>query len=206
MATRRLFEKGAAGQHCAVEFNNQLYVLSRDQIYTTDGSRVSLLAKDRVEDEFFKRIGKPGRYGGAEEVDFSKIQVVKNPDRKEITTLYTAQLESPLVIPPRLELLASAVDSQKYRGTGNDAFIVSNGKSGAESIVWWNHKGWGETNSYAGEDFDTIAGTLAAPYAHSDNYPTQWLEYDPTNDEFSSSNTGKISGFRGSTIIPQLQQ
>lgn len=87
MNIRRLFGKGAAGQQCAEEFNNHHYVLSRDQIYVHDGSAVKLIAKDRIEEEFFRRIGKGGRFGG-DVVDWEKIQVIKNPDRKEIYTIF----------------------------------------------------------------------------------------------------------------------
>jgi len=58
MGFRRLFNKGAAGMHCVVEFNNQHFVVARDQIYIHDGSTPQLIAQDRVEREFFKRIGK----------------------------------------------------------------------------------------------------------------------------------------------------
>jgi len=62
MSFRRLFNKGAASLHCAAEFNNRHFVVSRDQLYVHDGSTVQLIAKDRVEDEFFKRLGKGGRH------------------------------------------------------------------------------------------------------------------------------------------------
>jgi hypothetical protein len=88
MSFRRLFNKGAAGQKCAVEFNNSNFVLSRDQIYLHDGSQVNLIAKDRVEEEFFKRIGKSGRFGGVDTIDWEGIQVSQNPDRKEISIIY----------------------------------------------------------------------------------------------------------------------
>ena len=62
MQFRRLFNKGCADLHLAAEFNNMHMVLSSEQIYVHDGSTVKLIAKDRVEDEFFKRAGKAGRY------------------------------------------------------------------------------------------------------------------------------------------------
>jgi hypothetical protein len=83
MGFRRLFNKGCAGLNLSCEFNNRLFVLSRDQIYQTDGSTVGLIAKDRVEEEFFKRAGKGGRFKGGD-IDFKAMQVIKNPDRKEI--------------------------------------------------------------------------------------------------------------------------
>lgn len=57
MQFRRLFNKGAAGLNSVAEFNNRHYVISRDQIYIHDGSKPELIAKDRVEREFYKRLG-----------------------------------------------------------------------------------------------------------------------------------------------------
>ena len=87
MQFRRLFNKGAAGLHCVAEFNNQHFCVAQDQIYLHDGSTVNLIGKDRVEEEFFKRIGKGGRYGDGS-VDWEDVQVVKNADRKEIMIVY----------------------------------------------------------------------------------------------------------------------
>ena len=87
MSFRRLFEKGAAGIHCVAEFNNQHFVVSRDQLYLHNGSKPVLIAKDRIEEEFYTRIGKGGRFGG-EAVPWDLVQVVKNPDRKEIYVIY----------------------------------------------------------------------------------------------------------------------
>lgn len=86
----RLFNKGAASLHTVVEFQSSHYVVARDQIYIHDGSIPRLIAKDRVEDEFFERIGKGGRYGDGT-VDWTKIQVVKNPDRKEIMICFDSE-------------------------------------------------------------------------------------------------------------------
>jgi hypothetical protein len=58
MGFRRLFNKGAAGMHTVVEYENKHFVIARDQIYTHDGSTPHLIAQDRVEREFYKRIGK----------------------------------------------------------------------------------------------------------------------------------------------------
>ena len=58
MGFRRLFNKGAAGLHCVEEFENKHFVVARDQIYVHDGSTPQLIAQDRVEREFYKRIGK----------------------------------------------------------------------------------------------------------------------------------------------------
>lgn len=58
MGFRRLFNKGAAGINSVCEFNNRHFVIARDQIYIHDGSKPELIAQDRVEREFFKRIGK----------------------------------------------------------------------------------------------------------------------------------------------------
>lgn len=58
MQFRRLFNKGAAGLHCVAEFENKHFVIARDQIYIHDGSTPELIAQDRVEREFYKRIGK----------------------------------------------------------------------------------------------------------------------------------------------------
>lgn len=57
MGFRRLFNKGAAGLNSVAEFNNRHYVVARDQIYIHDGSKPELIAKDRVEREFYKRLG-----------------------------------------------------------------------------------------------------------------------------------------------------
>ena len=89
MSSRRLFNKGAASLHSVCEFNNQHFVVSQDQIYIHDGSTPRLIAKDRVEEEFFTRLGKGGRFGDGT-VDFSLVQVVKNPDRKEVIVSYGA--------------------------------------------------------------------------------------------------------------------
>ena len=94
MSFRRLFQKGAAARHCAVEVNNRHFVLGRDQIYVHDGSTVQLIAKDRIEEEFFERVGKGGRFGG-EVVDWESVQVIKNPDRKEVIVNYTRVDDSP---------------------------------------------------------------------------------------------------------------
>lgn len=101
MSSRRLFGKGAAGLHCAAEFNNKHFVLSRDEIYLHDGSTVQEIAKDRVEEEFWTRAGRGGRFG-ANDVDFNRIQVVKNPDRKEINLLFDSSEISDLTegLPP----------------------------------------------------------------------------------------------------------
>ena len=92
MGFRRLFNKGAAGMHCVAEFQNNHFVCSNDQLYIHDGSTVSLIAKDRVEDEFFRRVGAGGRFGVAN-AEFSDFQVVKNPDRKEIYIVFDANGE-----------------------------------------------------------------------------------------------------------------
>lgn len=92
MQFRRLFNKGCAGLHLAAEFNNQHYVVARDQLYVHDGSTVKLIAKDRVEEEFFKRAGKGGRYGVGD-IDFTRMQLVKNPDRKELTLIFDENRE-----------------------------------------------------------------------------------------------------------------
>lgn len=58
MQFRRLFNKGAAGLHSLCEYENKHFVVARDQIYAHDGSTPFLIAQDRVEREFYKRIGK----------------------------------------------------------------------------------------------------------------------------------------------------
>lgn len=92
MGFRRLFNKGCAGVHCVTEFQNQHFVVARDQIYVHDGSTVQQIAQDRVEDEFFKRVGAGGRFGDANAV-FSDFQVVQNPDRKEVYVIFDANGE-----------------------------------------------------------------------------------------------------------------
>lgn len=92
MGFRRLFNKGAAGMHCVVEFQNQHFVVSRDQVYIHDGSTVQQIAQDRVEDEFFSRVGAGGRFGDANAI-FADFQVVQNPDRKEIYVIFDANGE-----------------------------------------------------------------------------------------------------------------
>lgn len=57
MGFRRLFNKGAAGIHSVAEYDNRHFVVARDQIYVHDGSKPSLIAKDRVEREFLRRAG-----------------------------------------------------------------------------------------------------------------------------------------------------
>jgi hypothetical protein len=91
MSFRRLFQKGAAGLNCAAEVGNQHFVVSRDQLYVHDGSSVSLIAVDRVEEEFFRRVAKGGRHGSSvdgAEPEWNDVLVAKNPDRKELTVLY----------------------------------------------------------------------------------------------------------------------
>ena len=83
MGLVRLFGKGAASLKSVVEYNSRHFVVSRDQIYTHDGTVPKLVAKDRVESEFFSRIGKGGRFGDGD-VDWDILEVLKNPDRKEI--------------------------------------------------------------------------------------------------------------------------
>ena len=92
MGFRRLFGKGAAGIHCVAEFDNAHFVVSRDQIYLHDGSTVRQIAQDRVEDEFFKRVGAGGRFGDANAL-FNDFQVIQNPDRKEIYVIFDANGE-----------------------------------------------------------------------------------------------------------------
>lgn len=91
MSFRRLFQKGAAGLNCAAEVGNQHFVVSRDQLYVHDGSSVSLIAVDRVEEEFYRRMAKGGRHGSSvdgAEPEWNDVLVAKNPDRKELTVLY----------------------------------------------------------------------------------------------------------------------
>ena len=57
MSFRRIFNKGASGLNSVAEYGNRHFVVSRDQIYVHDGSKPQLVAKDRVEREFYKRIG-----------------------------------------------------------------------------------------------------------------------------------------------------
>ncbi len=92
MGFRRLFNKGAAGINCVVEFQNQHFVVSRDQIYVHDGSTVQEIARDRVEDEFFRRVGAGGRFGDAN-AKFNDFQVIQNPDRKEVYLIFDANGE-----------------------------------------------------------------------------------------------------------------
>lgn len=61
MDFRRLFNYGAAGLHTVVEFENKHFVISRDRIYVHDGSTPVMPAKNRVEEEFFDRIGARSR-------------------------------------------------------------------------------------------------------------------------------------------------
>lgn len=90
MDVRRLFNKGVAGMHCAAEFQNQHYCVSKEQIYIHDGSTVKLIAKDRVEEEFFKRAGKGGRFNNIDLINYDTMQVIKNPDRKEVIVCFDA--------------------------------------------------------------------------------------------------------------------
>lgn len=95
MGFRRMFNKGCAGKHLAVEYNNAHFVLARDQLYVHDGSTVKLIAKDRVENEFFTRAGKGGRFGTGN-IDFNSMQLALNPERKEITLVFGETLVGPL--------------------------------------------------------------------------------------------------------------
>jgi hypothetical protein len=50
-----------------------------------------------VEEQLYLRMGKGGRYGGGN-VNWNKVQVLKNPDRKEIMVVYDIP-EAPPVDP-----------------------------------------------------------------------------------------------------------
>lgn len=100
MSFRRLFQKGAAGLNCAAEVGNQHFVVSRDQLYVHDGSSVSLIAVDRVEEEFFRRVAKGGRHGTSAdgtEPAWDDVLVAKNPDRKELTVAFQNREATPCV-------------------------------------------------------------------------------------------------------------
>lgn len=108
MSFRRIFGKGAAGLRCVTEFNNRHFVVGRDQIYVHDGSSVQLIAKDRVETEFFSRLGKGGRFGG-NGIDWDNIRVVRNPDRKEIIVYTTGSLSQAAPVPCCFPISQTAV-------------------------------------------------------------------------------------------------
>lgn len=88
MSFRRLFGKGAAGARCVTEFSNRHFVVSRDELYVHDGSVPLPVAEDRVEEEFYRRVGKGGRFGGGD-VDWEALQVLVDPDRKEVICAFT---------------------------------------------------------------------------------------------------------------------
>jgi hypothetical protein len=164
MNFRRLFKKGAAGLHAVTEFNNQHFVISQDSIYIHDGSTIvgNMIAKDRVEEEFFKRIGKGGRFGTGD-VLWDGLQVVKNPDRKEVIISYT----DPGVgsgAPPTGVCVPVAIDTQptdQNAGGGTVTFTVL--ASGSEPITYqWYENGLpmsGETSNTL-----TVADTSTATY------------------------------------------
>ena len=53
--TRRLFQRGAAGPRCVVEFGNNHFVIDGDQLYIHDGSTATRIGEDMFDVEFFKR-------------------------------------------------------------------------------------------------------------------------------------------------------
>lgn len=53
--TRRLFQRGAAGPQCVVEFGNNHFVIDGDQLYIHDGSTATRVGEDMFDVEFFKR-------------------------------------------------------------------------------------------------------------------------------------------------------
>lgn len=53
--TRRLFQRGAAGPQCVVEFGNNHFVIDGDQLYIHDGSQATRVGEDMFDVEFFKR-------------------------------------------------------------------------------------------------------------------------------------------------------
>jgi len=191
MSFRRLFNKGAAGQKCAVEFNNQHFVLSRDQIYLHDGSTVKLIAKDRVEEEFFRRLGKQGRFGGSEEIDWERIQVVQNPDRKEISIIYDRVGEAytpdiycgELVLSAARECVFST--GVQYAEAGGDGFhFIQTSSSGSKMMLNYQLRntspGAFKFSSDGGDTF-TDTALLSSPDSGTE---ITWLEYDNDNDRW----------------------
>jgi hypothetical protein len=164
MNFRRLFKRGAAGLHCVTEVQNQHFVVSQDTIYIHDGSTVvgNLIAKDRVEEEFYKRIGKGGRFGDGS-VDWNSLQVVKDPDRKEVIISYTdpsqgsGSGQQPTCVPATI--VQQPVDANA--GGGTVTFMVT--VSGTEPITYQWYEDTllmsGETNASL-----TVADTSTSSY------------------------------------------
>ena len=53
--TRRLFQRGAAGRQCVVEFSGNHFVIDGDQLYIHDGSQATRIGEDMFDVEFFRR-------------------------------------------------------------------------------------------------------------------------------------------------------
>ena len=53
--TRRLFQRGAAGRQCVVEFSGNHFVIDGDQLYVHDGSQATRIGEDMFDVEFFRR-------------------------------------------------------------------------------------------------------------------------------------------------------
>jgi hypothetical protein len=71
--TRRLFQRGAAGPQCVVEFGNNHFVIDGDQLYIHDGSTATRVGEDMFDVEFFKRA-----------VNLKSATLCHDPENREI--------------------------------------------------------------------------------------------------------------------------
>jgi hypothetical protein len=71
--TRRLFQRGAAGPQCVVEFGNNHFVIDGDQLYIHDGSTATRVGEDMFDVEFYKRA-----------VNLKSATLCHDPENREI--------------------------------------------------------------------------------------------------------------------------
>jgi hypothetical protein len=71
--TRRLFQRGAAGPQCVVEFGNNHFVIDGDQLYIHDGSTATRVGEDMFDVEFYRRA-----------VNLKSATLCHDPENREI--------------------------------------------------------------------------------------------------------------------------
>ena len=71
--TRRLFQRGAAGRQCVVEFGGNHFVIDGDQLYIHDGSTATRVGEDMFDVEFFKRA-----------INLNTANLCHDPENREI--------------------------------------------------------------------------------------------------------------------------
>lgn len=178
MSSRRLFGNGCAGLNLAAEYNNRHFVVSADRIYHHDGSTVGEIAKDRVQDTFFERAGKGGRYG-LSRINFDNMQVINNPDRKEINLVYDSSFfpETPEPLPPYVpkvfaELLYEVpAEGDPARYTPEGCLYV------AGSLIMANPAG--DEVILSGDLGATWAAVGSLPRAFADGWISNTFAYHP---------------------------